>query len=66
MKITPEMGPVPPNWGVYFQVADCDATLAKATGMGARVVVPPQDVPNVGRFAILTDPQGAHFAIIKI
>ena len=66
MKITPEMGPVPPNWGVYFQVADCDATLAKATGMGAKVVVPPQDVPNVGRFAILTDPQGAHFAIIKI
>jgi len=65
MQITPEMGPMPPNWGVYFQVADCDASVAKATGMGAKIVVPAQDVPNVGRFAILTDPQGAHFAIIK-
>jgi predicted enzyme related to lactoylglutathione lyase len=27
---------------------------------------PPDDIPNVGRFAIVTDPQGAHFAIIKL
>lgn len=66
MQITKEMEGVPPNWGVYFQVADCDASFAKATSMGAKAVVPPQDVPGIGRFSILQDPQGAHFAIIKM
>jgi len=66
MAITSEMGPMPPNWGIYFQVADCDATQAKAAGLGAKVVVPAQDVPNIGRFAILQDPQGAHFGIFKL
>ena len=66
MQITKEMGPVPPNWGVYFQVADCDASVAKATGLGAKVIVPATDIPNVGRFAVLLDPQGAAFAILKI
>jgi predicted enzyme related to lactoylglutathione lyase len=65
MQITADMGPIPPNWGIYFQVADCDASAAKAASMGAQVVVPPKDIPNVGRFAILIDPQGAHFAILK-
>lgn len=63
-EIRPEMGPMPPNWSVYFQVEDADATTAKAVGMGAKVFVPPTDVPHVGRFATLQDPQGAVFSII--
>ena len=56
---------VPSYWMPYFQVADCDASTAKAKGLGARVMVPPQDIPKTGRFAILSDPQGAMFAVFK-
>ena len=64
-RITPEMGQMPPHWLVYFAVEDCDAKVQKATELGARVMKPAEDIPGVGRFAILTDPQGATFAIIK-
>jgi uncharacterized protein len=66
MMITPEMGPVPPNWGVYFDVDDADARAAKAKAGGATIIVPPQDIPNVGRFSMMMDPQGAAVAIIKL
>ena len=65
MQITPDMGPVPPNWMVYFAVDDVDATVAKAQSLGANVLVPGMDIPEVGRFATLTDPQGAAFSIFK-
>jgi predicted enzyme related to lactoylglutathione lyase len=65
-KNTPEMGNLPPHWLVYFAVDDCDAMVQKATGLGANVMKPADDIPGIGRFAILTDPQGAAFAIIKL
>jgi predicted enzyme related to lactoylglutathione lyase len=64
--ITPEMGLMPPNWIGYFAVADCDASLEKAKGLGANVAVPPTDIPGVGRFAVIADPQGAAIAFIKL
>jgi uncharacterized protein len=65
-KIEPAiMGPVPPNWMVYFAVADCDATVQKASEIGGGVIVSPEDIPGVGRFAILRDPSSAAFAILK-
>src|SRR5215203_1632661 len=64
-KITPEMGPIPPHWLIYFAVEDCDATVQKATELGARAMKPAEDIPGVGRFAILLDPQGAAFAVLK-
>lgn len=66
MQIQPDMGPMPPNWGVYFAVDDCDAMVQKATSLGGRKYMPPTDIPNVGRFAVLADPQGAAFNIIKL
>jgi predicted enzyme related to lactoylglutathione lyase len=66
MKLDPNWGNVPPHWMPYFQVTDCDATAANATADGGRVHVPPNDIPNVGRFAMLADPQGATFSVIKI
>jgi len=66
MQIQPQMGPMPPNWGIYIAVADCDATAAQATSLGGRQYVPPTDIPNVGRFAVLSDPQGGVFNIIKM
>jgi predicted enzyme related to lactoylglutathione lyase len=65
-SITPEMAGMPPNWIGYFAVADCDDTLEKAKALGAQAVVPPTDIPNVGRFAMIQDPQGAAIAFIKL
>lgn len=65
-KITPEMGPIPPHWMVYFAVEDCDATVQKASELGAQVMKPADDIPEIGRFAILIDPQGAAFSVIKL
>jgi predicted enzyme related to lactoylglutathione lyase len=56
---------VPSYWMPYFQVADCDASTAKGKGLGASVMVPPQDVSKTGRFAILSDLQDAMFAVFE-
>jgi predicted enzyme related to lactoylglutathione lyase len=56
---------VPSYWMPYFEVTDTDKTVTDATALGASVMVPAQDVPTVGRFAILRDPQGAVFGVIK-
>ena len=54
------------HWGVYFAVEDADATVAAATGLGAAVLQPAMDLPDVGRFATLADPQGAAFSVVRI
>ena len=64
-QIRPEMGPIPPNWTIYFAVDDCDATVQKTTELGGQVFKPAEDIPTIGRYAVLQDPQGAFFAIIK-
>lgn len=66
MQIGPDWRPVPSHWLVYFAVTDCDASAASARELGAYVTAPPSDIPGVGRFAVLEDPQGAGFAIIKL
>jgi predicted enzyme related to lactoylglutathione lyase len=64
MAMPPNMPPhVPSYWMPYFQVDDCDASANKAKDLGAKVMIAPQDIPGTGRFAIVTDPQGAMFAI---
>jgi predicted enzyme related to lactoylglutathione lyase len=47
-------------------VTDCDAVAAKARSLGGQAIVPPTDIENVGRFAVLSDPQGAVFAVVKL
>jgi uncharacterized protein len=64
-QITPEMG-FPPHWLAYFAVDDCDETVRRAESLGAKTMKPADDIPGTGRFAILTDPQGAAFAVIKL
>jgi predicted enzyme related to lactoylglutathione lyase len=55
----------PPNWLGYVGVADVDATAAKVKASGGNVYVPPTDIPNVGRFSIVADPQGAVLGLFK-
>lgn len=65
MPINPEWGEVPPHWGVYLNADDVDATVAKATSLGATIMVPAMDVESVGRFCGLVSPQGVMFYVIK-
>ena len=56
----------PIMWLPYVRVADCDASVAKAKQLGAMAVaVPPTDIPNIGRFSVIIDPQGAPVALMK-
>lgn len=64
MHFPPDAPPMPPNWGIYITVDDVDAAAEKATTLGAKIAMPPQDIPQVGRFCILQDPQGAFISII--
>jgi predicted enzyme related to lactoylglutathione lyase len=65
-KIQAEWGDVPPNWLPYFAVIDCDDSAAEAKELGAALQLPPTDIPGIGRFAFVEDPQGATFAIIAL
>ncbi|MCE9530599.1 MAG: VOC family protein [Planctomycetes bacterium] len=66
MAIQEQWGPMPPNWGNYIQVKNCDKTAAKAATLGGKICMPPSDIPNTGRFAMLQDPQGAMFSVIAL
>lgn len=57
---------IPSNWLVYFAVDDADASAATAEAAGGAIANPPMDIPSVGRFALLNDPFGAVFAVIKM
>ncbi len=68
MRLTDELRQkgVPPHWMPYIGADDVDATVAAAERLGAKVQHAPSDIENnVGRFAVLTDPQGAAFGIYK-
>lgn len=53
----------PPHWIVYIATTDVDATVAEAERLGGKVIKGATDIPNMGRFAVLADPQGATFAV---
>ncbi len=55
---------MPPGWGCYVTVADCDASANKAVELGGKIVAGPMDIENVGRMAVIQDPQGAVLSII--
>lgn len=54
---------VPPTWNSYVSVENADETAEKAARLGATVHAPPFDVMDVGRMAVIQDPQGAYFLI---
>jgi predicted enzyme related to lactoylglutathione lyase len=55
----------PPHWIGYVATEDVDQTVQRTQGLKGRVCVPGEDIPNVGRFAVLADPQGAAFSVFK-
>src|SRR3984893_113940 len=55
----------PPSWIGYVAVDDVDATAERIKRLGGTVHVPPTDIPNVGRFSVVADPQSAVFALVR-
>jgi hypothetical protein len=64
MHTPPGAEGMPPTWGSYITVDDVDARAAAVKKLGATVIVPPTDIPNVGRFCAIQDPQGATISLI--
>jgi predicted enzyme related to lactoylglutathione lyase len=55
-------GGAPPHWLPYIGTPDVDATASRGKELGGKVMVQPMDIPEIGRFAVIADPQGAVFA----
>jgi predicted enzyme related to lactoylglutathione lyase len=55
----------PPSWIGYVAVDDVDASAEQAKRLGGVVHVPPRDIPDVGRFSVIADPQGATLALFR-
>lgn len=60
----PSGGPEP-HWIAYFGVNDVDASAKKAQELGGKILLPPTNIPDFGRAAVLRDPQGAAFGIFS-
>lgn len=66
MPITgPEWDGVPNHWMPYVAVSDVDERFAAVPGLGGSGCVPPTDIPEVGRFAVVTDPTGGVISMLK-
>ena len=64
MPTPPSAQGMPPAWISYVTVDSVDNTAKQAEKLGGKLVVAPRDIPEVGRFAVIQDPQGAAIAII--
>jgi predicted enzyme related to lactoylglutathione lyase len=65
MMTLPEGAPMPPAWMGYFGVGDVDATVATIEDEGGKTFMPATDMPGVGRIAMMADPQGVAFYVMK-
>lgn len=65
MMPMPPDAPAPSHWLTYWGTADCNASHAKAMSLGAKAYHGPEDIPGMGRFAVMADPQGAVFALFQ-
>ncbi len=61
----PDGAPMKPGWFVYIGVQDVDGTAERIRHLGGSVHMEPQDLPGVGRFAFVADPQGMSFYIMR-
>jgi uncharacterized protein len=64
MPIPSPAAGMPPAWFPYVTVDNVDNVAKQATQLGGNVVVGPKDIPEIGRFAVIQDPQGAAISII--
>ena len=65
-QITEQMGGMPSNWSTYVSVDDVDASAKRVEELGGSIVMPPMDIPHVGRFCVIKDPSGGSIAMITL
>jgi len=59
MPMPAEVAGMPPVWSGYITVDDVDETAKRVEELGGKIDRPPADIPGVGRFSVIQDPQGA-------
>lgn len=64
MSTPKEAKSTPPNWGTYITVEDVDEFASNVTNLRGTLLIPPTDIPGVGRFLMFQDPQGAMLSAI--
>jgi len=65
-QMGPEYGDAPSHWIAYVAVEDVEASAKRVEELGGKVCVPPTDIPNTGRFCVITDPAGATLSLITL
>ena len=65
MPMPPDAKDMQPVWGIYFTVDNMAVTIDKAKEMNGKVLMEPRDIPDVGQFCVIQDPQSAWFAVIE-
>ena len=65
MELPAEFQGMPPAWGIYVTVDDVDKTAERVTELGGKILLPASDIPDVGRFCVLQDPQGGVITAIS-
>ena len=56
---------IPPHWGCYITVNDIAATTSKVEELGGNIIVPPTEIPNIGKFSVIQDPQQAVISLFE-
>ena len=64
MAMPDDVQGMPPCWGSYVTVDDVEARVERVKSLGGKLCHGPQDIPNIGRFAVISDPQGAMLTMI--
>jgi len=64
MAIPAQAKGMPSAWGAYITVDNVDALIPRVEKLGGKIVVPPMDIPDLGRFVVIRDPQGAMVSLI--
>jgi predicted enzyme related to lactoylglutathione lyase len=65
MAVPAEAKGMPPMWGSYVTVDDMQHCLKQTETLGGKVIVPPRDIPEIGQFCVIQDPQGAMLNLIQ-
>ncbi len=64
MPTLPEAKGMPPMWGAYVTVDNVEVSAKQAEALDGNILVDARDIPEVGRFCVIADPQGAMLTII--
>ncbi len=56
---------IPPHWGCYITVENIDEKVERVVALGGTIIVEPKEIPRIGRFSVIMDPQGAVVSLFE-